>query len=246
MSKVLLEVCPSCGGMMKAGRYICPSCERGPNKNSIVLMADKPEFIPKRYRGSLGDSICDICPMLNKCRERVSKGGHCYCEVPDESDYLLVLQDGAAIKLLEKRSPVTGRFEKGNIPWNVGMSSFDPSPDTHFKPGCIPQNTLAVGTEVESQGYIRRKIAEPNVWRWRSHIIWEEHYGRLLPDGWIVRHKDGNPFNDDPHNLDAMPRSRNLTETLKDPCVRKRKRDGTARANSERWDKYRNLQKKMS
>jgi len=206
----------------------------------MVLVANKPEFRPKRYnKKALADSICGNCPMLEKCGKRVANGLWCYCETPDDLDYLFVLQNDTTIKLLEKRSPTTGRIEKGNIPWNIGMKGFNPSPDTHFKPGNRPQNTAAVGTEVETKGYIRRKVAEPNIWRQRSHIIWEEHRGRSLPEGWIVRHKDGNPLNDDPHNLEAMPRSRNLIETLKDPVILKRRKERLAYALRERWKEYR-------
>jgi len=174
------------------------------------------------------------------------------CELADELDVLgsgldekgLKTLADAAIKISERRSPATGRLEKGNIPWNIGMSSFDPSPDTHFKPGNRPQNTVAVGTEVETKGYIRRKVAEPNVWRQRSHIVWEEHHGRPLSEGWIVRHKDGDPLNDDPRNLEAMHRSRNLIETLKDPIISKRRKDQLACAMRERWKKYREAQRK--
>lgn len=176
------------------------------------------------------------------------------CEMADELDVLaselddegLEILADAAIKISERRSPTTGRFEKGTTPWNVGMSSFDPSPDTHFKPGNCPQNTVAVGTEVETKGYIRRKVAEPNIWRQRSHIVWEEHNGRSLPKNWIVRHKDGNSLNDDPYNLEAMPRSRNLTETLKDPVILKRRKDRLSCAMRERWKKHREAQERLT
>ena len=232
------EVCPSCKGTMKAGQYLCKKCYRQP-KAPMVLVADQPEFAPKRYnRDSRYDDICMYCVMLEPCKERVKLGSWCYCEIPDSLDYLSMIQDGTAIKILERRSPVTGRFEKGNTPWNVGMSSFDPSPGTHFKVGSAPQNKMTIGAEVETKGYVRRKVAEPNIWRQRSHIIWEDHHERSLPGGWIVRHKDGNPLNDDPHNLEAMSRSRNLNETLKDPVVLKRKKEGTAIANQKRWKEY--------
>lgn len=212
------------------------------------LVTKKPEY-RKRMLGS-----CKKCPerIQAECRDRIRHRPNMpvMCERLDELDVLAsgldenvkdVLAD-AAIKMLERRSPATGRFEKGTTPWNSGMSSFDPSPDTHFKPGNCPQNTVAVGTEVETKGYIRRKVSEPNVWRQRSHIIWEDYHKRSLPEGWIVRHKDGNPLNDDPHNLEAMPRSQNLTETLKDPVILKRRKDQLTLAMRERWKKHREAQ----
>jgi len=37
------------------------------------------------------------------------------------------------------------------------------------------------------------------------HIaIWEHHNKRPCPDGWHVHHRDGDPFNNDPGNLEAL------------------------------------------
>ena len=132
-----------------------------------------------------------------------------------------------------------GCFKKGNIPWNKGLEGFSPSPETQFKLGHSPHNTVPVGSEVESKGYIRIKVSEPSAWRPRSHIVWEENHGHPLPDGWIIRHKDGNPLNDDPSNLIAMPRSRNLTMTLEDPNVLARQKKNHTKAQQERWQEYR-------
>ncbi len=133
----------------------------------------------------------------------------------------------------------TGQFKKGNIPWNKGLKGFNPSPETQFKLGNRPRNTVPVGSEVESKGYIRVKIGEPNVWRPRSHIIWEENHGCSLPDGWIIRRKDGNPLNDDPNNLIAMPRSRNLAKTLEGPNILARQKKNNSKAQQKRWQEYR-------
>jgi len=84
-----LEVCPSCGKMMKAGQYICKSCHRQPNA-PMVLVADSPEFRPKKYnKTALTDSICGNCPKLIPCGERVMNGGRCFCEIPCEDDLLI-------------------------------------------------------------------------------------------------------------------------------------------------------------
>jgi len=53
-------------------------------------MSEKPEYTPKRHRGALGNSICDECPKVELCRERVSNGGHCYCEILTEDDLLIM------------------------------------------------------------------------------------------------------------------------------------------------------------
>ena len=117
------------------------------------------------------------------------------------------------------------------------------SPDTQFKPGNQPPTLVPVGTESMSKGYMRVKVAEPNVWRQRSHIAWEEANKKLLPDGWIVRHVDDDPLNDEPENLVAMSRGQNLTKILEDPEVSERMTKRKSKATKKRWDAFR--EKKM-
>lgn len=49
-----------------------------------------------------------------------------------------------------------------------------------FTKGHMPHNHLPVGTEmVKTDGYLWRKIAEPNKWRQVHILLWEEANGRL-------------------------------------------------------------------
>ena len=116
------------------------------------------------------------------------------------------------------------------------------SPATEFKKGNRPQTWVPVGSESKTKGYIRVKVAEPNIWRQRSHIVWEEANDKTLPDGWIVRHIDGNPLNDAPENLKAMPRSQHIIETLKDPAIEKHTREQVSKGNKRRWKEHREKQ----
>ena len=86
LEKEVLEICPSCGGTMREGKYVCRDCHRQP-RAPMVLVADKPEFIPKKYnKTATTDTICGNCIMLETCRERVRKGIWCCCEIPDKDD----------------------------------------------------------------------------------------------------------------------------------------------------------------
>jgi hypothetical protein len=96
---------------------------------------------------------------------------------------------------------------------------------------------------VKTKGYIRVKVAEPNVWRQRSHIVWEAAHDKILPDGWIVRHLDDDPLNDAPENLEAMPRSKHLLRTLEDPVVEKHTREQVSKGSKRRWKKHRELER---
>ncbi len=113
---------------------------------------------------------------------------------------------------------------------------------TEFKEGHRPQTWVPVGSESKSKGYIRVKVAEPNVWRQKSHIIWEEANDKQLPDGWIVRHIDNDPLNDEPENLKAIPRSQHIIETLKDPKIEKHTREQVSKGSKRRWKEHREKQ----
>jgi len=95
-----------------------------------------------------------------------------------------------------------------------------------------------------SKGYMRVKVAVPDAWRQRSHVAWEQASGRPLPAGWIVRHKDNDPLNDDPENLVAMSRGNNLTKTLEDPVIAAKRLKQTSKADRRRWKKYREKKRK--
>jgi len=117
------------------------------------------------------------------------------------------------------------------------------SPATEFKKGNRPQTYVPVGSTSMSKGYLRVKVAEPNIWRQNSHIVWERANKKKLPEGWIVRHLDNDSLNDEPGNLKAMPRSKHILETLKDPMIEKHTREQVSRGNKRRWKIYR--EKKM-
>lgn len=61
----------------------------------------------------------------------------------------------------------------------------------YFKKGQKPWNTVPVGTEVvASVGYVKVKVAEPNVWRWKHRMIWEEANGPV-PEGMCLLFLNG-------------------------------------------------------
>ena len=112
------------------------------------------------------------------------------------------------------------------------------APDTEFKPGHRPASLLSVGTEVASKGYMRVKVAEPNIWRPRSHLVWEAAHGKPLPKGWVLRRKDGDTLNDEIENLVAMSRGQSIRIMLEDPTNRRKRKAGMVRGSKTRWDKH--------
>ena len=103
-----------------------------------------------------------------------------------------------------------GQFQKGSAPWNKGMRVGSTSPATEFKTGHMLHNHKPVGTEiVDSYGYIKVKVAEPKTWRFKHHLVWEQHHGKI-PKGHIIVFRDGNKQNLDINNLALISKALNL------------------------------------
>lgn len=104
-----------------------------------------------------------------------------------------------------------GQFVSGHKTWNKGRSDFRPSPETEFKVGGLvaeshpswkggvqmPQNDCAY----EYIG-VNKRVRRPRK-------VYEEHFGEI-PKGYVVIHTDGDKYNDDPSNLEAISRAENL------------------------------------
>ena len=101
----------------------------------------------------------------------------------------------------------TGCFKKGNIPWNDGTKGLGlmGANKTSFKKGQMPHNWCPVGSEVSPDGYLKVKVAEPNVWKLKHHLIWEKKHGPI-PTGMVVRFKDENQRICELQNLEMVSR----------------------------------------
>lgn len=83
-------------------------------------------------------------------------------------------------------SGLTGRFEKGNIPFNKGLKgvSYPGMEATQFKKGRTPHNHRPVGsTRVDCDGYIWQKVEEPNKWRPLHVLNWEAVHAIMCKRG---------------------------------------------------------------
>ena len=105
----------------------------------------------------------------------------------------------------------TGRFEKGSVPHNKGKKGkcAKGCEKTWFRKGHVPKNHRQVGSErVNVDGYIEIKVAEPNVWKLKHRVVYEEHHGKI-PHGHIVIFRDGNRCNTSVENLRLISRGVN-------------------------------------
>ena len=97
----------------------------------------------------------------------------------------------------------TGRFQKGDIPFNKDKSqkdymsaeSIEKTKKTRFKKGQSPINRRPVGSErITNDGYTEIKIAEPNVWKLKHLVVWEKENGPI-PKGHALVFADGDKTN---------------------------------------------------
>lgn len=99
-------------------------------------------------------------------------------------------------------SGINTRFKTGQKPFNKGKKKYwTGGEETQFKKGNKPHNYLPVGTErVNSDGYADIKISDPNKWKAKHILIWEEQNGPV-PKGHAVIFGDGDKMNLDISNL---------------------------------------------
>lgn len=108
-------------------------------------------------------------------------------------------------------SGISGQFTKGHVSANKGRKGYCPpgSEKGWFQKGHVPHNHLKLGTEIiDINGYHKIKIGEPNVWKFKHIIIWEEHNGKA-PEGYNIIFADGNKDNCDISNLMCITRAEN-------------------------------------
>ena len=111
------------------------------------------------------------------------------------------------------KSGLTGRFEKGHEPTNKGKKGYCPpgSEKGWFKKGRRPHNWVPVGTEaVSTDGYVKVKVGEPDKWRWKHKMVWEEARGKV-PAKHVLIFKDGNRLNCSLDNLECISMAENST-----------------------------------
>lgn len=108
-------------------------------------------------------------------------------------------------------SGISGKFKKGQVPYNKGKKMpkevYEKAKHTMFSKGNVPSNHRPVGSErISKDGYVEVKVKEPNKWKLKQRIIYEEIKGKI-PEGSTVIFLDGNKLNFDIDNLKCVTRS---------------------------------------
>ena len=102
---------------------------------------------------------------------------------------------------------LTGRFEKGHVPVNKGKKFPGTGNRTTFSKGNVPANKMNVGEDIiTTDGYVKTKIAEPNLWEYKHKLIWAEAHGPI-PEKHSVIFADGDKLNLSIDNLLLVSRA---------------------------------------
>lgn len=72
-----------------------------------------------------------------------------------------------------------GSYKKGSVPFNKGLKGVRNSIKSEFTKGHSPHNALTVGMEVFSKDFWYTKVAEPNKWRTKHSVIYENEIGEI-------------------------------------------------------------------
>lgn len=108
------------------------------------------------------------------------------------------------------------RFKKGRENPHKGDSSFriPNSEKSRFKKGHTPLNHKPIGSERidVGDGYTLIKTEEPNVWRLKHQVIWEEAYG-CVPEGMVITFLDGDKSNICLENLQMISMAESIALT---------------------------------
>ena len=111
---------------------------------------------------------------------------------------------------------IAARFQKGSVPLNKGKKVspevYSKIQPTMFKKGRTPVNHRDVGAErVNVYGYIEIKVSEPNTWRLKHRVMWEQVYG-TIPLGYNVQFKNHNPLDCRIENLYLISKADQLAK----------------------------------
>ena len=104
------------------------------------------------------------------------------------------------------RTGRNGKFGKDSQPWNKGTVGVMKANSGSWTKGSNSEwNRKPIGYErFHVDGYVMVKVAEPNKFKLKHVVIWENENGPM-PDKHVIRFKDGNKTNFELDNLVCIP-----------------------------------------
>lgn len=163
---------------------------RGKKLNGTIFPPPVREFIVRNNKGKTAREMSDLI----------------YAEFGVRYS---VMQIKGIRSRLRLDSGLTGRFERGHVPANKGIKGVYAAgcEKGWFRKGHKSHNHVTVGTVVMStDGYLKRKVAEPDVWKFVHVMEWEKHNGPV-PENCLISFRDGDHRNCDISNLFCLSRA---------------------------------------
>ena len=122
----------------------------------------------------------------------------------------------AGYETSKKPASMATRFQKGFVPLNKGKKVspevYSKLQPTMFKKGRTPVTHRDVGAErVNVYGYIEIKVSEPNRWRLKHRVMWEQVNG-AIPNGYNVQFKNHNPLDCRIENLYLISKAEQMAK----------------------------------
>lgn len=164
------------------------------NRQSMVWPPDKVRKLRKLYPDHTNE---EIARLLGKKESAIQSKGF-YMGLRKDPEWL-------------RQQCLKTAFKKGHVPpnkgkkWDEYLSKENQQRirSTCFKKGQMPKNHKPVGWERKAvDGYWEVKVAEPNQFKAKHRILWEQHHGPI-PKGVNIVFIDGNPENIVIENLRA-------------------------------------------
>lgn len=118
------------------------------------------------------------------------------------------------------RSGRTGRYERGDKPWNTGTKGVSKPNSGTFRKGNVPGNTRPMYSErINKDGFVEIKVPLANPYTgaetrfMHKHVwVWEQANGPVPPDH-VIRFLDGDKTNCALENLGLFTRAESLEMT---------------------------------
>lgn len=140
-----------------------------------------------------------------------------------------------------------GRFKKGHVPANKGKHISEEHrkaiQGTMFKKGVKPPNYKPIGSTKMRDGYLMIKDAKG--WVYHHTVVWEENYG-AVPEGYMIRHLDGDPANDNLDNLMLLSKGANAIFNKHFKLTKDIELNKTMFVRAELWNRISKREKELN
>lgn len=177
----------------KTNHHIKSGTTRGRNAWSGPLW--KPELVTFLKQNNQGKTAQELAELINQTF----------------SMNLTADQIKAVRARLKIKSGLTGYFPKGHTPQNKGRKGYC-APGCEkgwFQKGQRSWNHAEVGDEAwTTDGYLKVKIAEPNIWKHKHVLEWEKHNGKV-PEGFMLTFRNGDHADCSVENLTLITKAEN-------------------------------------